>query len=494
MIPTTLRVPMMAVEFNSARASSGSAVLNYKAVIFGNKVSAGAMANATLTKCASYSEARRLAGDGSVLERIAERWFGVNRLNEVYLYSFDDAALTAATGTIAISGSPTAAGTLAVYVGGRRYALTVTTSSTPTTLGDALVAAMAADSRCPVTGVNTTGSVALTAKNKGIVGGETITAVKYPTIDVRVNYYDTDSTPAGLTVAVTVIAGGVGAPDGTAWGTAFDALGTEWFQVMIGPWFDSTGIGAIETELAARLAYDQMRDAIYVTCKPDSKANLQTFGAARNSPSVAVIGTYKPCGISWEWAGAFGGIIAREGTADPAMPFQTLELTGLLPPVRADRFDPITDNNALLYDGITTYTVDDAGVCRLQRAITTYQKNGAGADDTAYLDLNTPLTLMYWRYSFRTWIQLKYPRAKLVDDATKVASGRSVIDPKIGKTEAVAWARDMESKGLLENADTFAKEVTCVRSTVDPNRLEWMLPGDLANQFVVGAAEIAFKL
>jgi len=154
----------------------------------------------------------------------------------------------------------------------------------------------------------------------------------------------------------------------------------------------------------------------------------------------------------------------------------------------------MTENNSLLYDGISTFTVDSGSVVRIQRAISMYQKNGVGADDIAYLDVNTLLTLMYMRYDFRNTILTKYPRAKLADDGVRVGPGQQVMTPKLGKAEAIAIFRRWEYLGLAENITQFKNDLQCVRSISDPNRLEWILPPDLINQFIVGAAQIQFLL
>jgi len=53
-----------------------------------------------------------------------------------------------------------------------------------------------------------------------------------------------------------------------------------------------------------------------------------------------------------------------------------------------------------------------------------YQTNVAGAEDTAFLDINTLLTLMFLRFDFRNQILTRYPRAKLADDGVQVGPGR----------------------------------------------------------------------
>jgi phage tail sheath gpL-like len=123
-----------------------------------------------------------------------------------------------------------------------------------------------------------------------------------------------------------------------------------------------------------------------------------------------------------------------------------------------------------------------------------YQTNSLGADDIAYLDANTLFTIMYLRYDFRTQILSRYPRAKLANDGVQIGPGQQVMTPKLGKSEAINIFRGWETLGLVEGIDTFKRDLICVRSTTDPNRLEWILPPDLVNQFRVGAATIQFLL
>uniref|UniRef100_UPI00262D310B phage tail sheath C-terminal domain-containing protein n=1 Tax=uncultured Kiloniella sp. TaxID=1133091 RepID=UPI00262D310B len=98
------------------------------------------------------------------------------------------------------------------------------------------------------------------------------------------------------------------------------------------------------------------------------------------------------------------------------------------------------------------------------------------------------------RYDFRTLILRKYPRHKLADDGRNYGQGQAIITPNVGRSEVVARARVWEELGLVENIDQFKEEVICERNSKDPNRLDWMLPPDLVNQFRVGAAQIGFLL
>jgi phage tail sheath gpL-like len=194
-----------------------------------------------------------------------------------------------------------------------------------------------------------------------------------------------------------------------------------------------------------------------------------------------------------EFAAAVAAVAAFYGNADPARPFQTLALTGVLAPAEGDRFT-LQERNLLLFDGISTTKTVAGGVVQLGRLITTYQTSASGASDISYLDVTTMLTLAYLRYSFRNRILQRYPRHKLADDGTRFGAGQAIITPKIGKAEAVAWFSAMETLGLVENIEQFKTDLIVERNVQDPNRLDFLLPPDLVNQFIVGAAQIQFRL
>ncbi len=480
-ISTSLRVPFVFVEFDSSFANQGPALLPYKVLLIGGMTTAGSKAANEIYRVSSPDEARSYFGAGSQLHLMFISWFANNRITEVYGQPIDDSAGTAGTKTLTVTGPATAAGTVYLYIAGTRIAVSVASGDANTAIAAAINTAIGALGDLPVTAGVVSGVVTLTAKNKGPAGND---------IDVRVNYNEGDVLPTGVGVAVATGITGATAPTLT---TAIANWADEWFQLIVGAYVDTASLTAIETELTSRAGATRMIDGYYITGRIGNLSSQTTFGAARNSQFVVVMDSNSILQTPPEVAAAVGGQIAIEGNTDPARPFQTLALAGISPPGITQR-RTMADNNSLLYDGISTFSVDQGGVVRIQRIITMYQVNAAGAADTAYLDLNTGLTLMYLRYSFRNHILTRYARAKLADDGTPVPPGQSIITPQIGKNEAVAWFLQMRDLGLVENLDQFKTDLTCIRSITDVNRLEWTLPPDLINQFVVGAATVKFRL
>lgn len=481
-IPANIRVPFMFLEVDSSRAFQGPSILEYNVLIMGQKTSAGIKPELGIDQITNKDQAEEYYGAGSQLARMFEKWFLNNKINSVFGIAIDDAAAgVAATGSITVTGNASADETLALFINGVIVNVAVSKDDTPTIIGDAIVAAIAAKTKLPVTGVNAIGVVTLTAKNKGTNGNG---------IDIQLNFYEGEVTPAGITVAIVGMASGATNPDVAE---IIAVLGDNWYQIIDCPWNDTTNLVLLETEMADRYTGLRMIDGVAFIPKKGTLGELSSFGNGRNSPHVCCPNSHKVPQSPEEYVSAYCAQLALEGSADPARPFQTLPLYGITPPKEVDRFT-VAENNILLFDGIATYQIDSGGVVRIQRAITMYQKNVQGAPDIAYLDVNTMLTLLYLRFDFKSKILTKYPRAKLANDGVTVAPNQQVITPKIGKAEAISIFKQWELLGLVENFAQFKNDLQCFRSQTDPNRLEWVLPPDLINQFRVGVGTLQFLL
>lgn len=233
------------------------------------------------------------------------------------------------------------------------------------------------------------------------------------------------------------------------------------------------------------LAFTSIRGAL---------AELGTFGDGSNTQNLSVIHAAGLPNSPWEVASSAAGIAAFYGNIDPARPFQTLPMTGLLPARMEDRFT-LQERNILLYDGISTWKVDDGGVVRAERFITTYKKSPAGADDRSYLDITTPLTLGRLRYSLRNFLLLRYPRHKLASgDITQFGAGQAIATPDSVKGDVISWYSQHIALGLVENMKLFKEGLIVERNMADENRLDILLTPDVVNQLMVMAAKMEFRL
>lgn len=259
------------------------------------------------------------------------------------------------------------------------------------------------------------------------------------------------------------------------------------------PWTDAANLAVVEAELADRWGPLRMIEGLAHTAAAGSFAALTTLGSGRNSPHVTISGLKGSPTRPEVIAASSAGVISYYGAIDPARPFQTLILPDVLAPAPADRFTR-QERDLLLRDGISTVTVDNAGNVMLERPITTYQTNGFGLPDGAYLDVNTPLTLGYLRYSARARISTKYGRHKLGDDGVPYGPGQAVVTPNTIRAELVSLYGDWITLGLVEDMEAFKADLIVERDPNDPNRLNALIPPRLINQLRVFAGKVQFRL
>jgi phage tail sheath gpL-like len=486
-IPETLRVPGAYAEISNERALRGLLpAFNQRILVMGQRLATGTVAANIPTTTLTDEQAAEYFGRGSMLHRMFQSIVKNNGITETIAIALDDnGAGAAAVGSIDFTGSvATSAGTLNIYIGGRRAQVGIAVGDAATAIVLAAVAAINVVIDMPVTAaVNGVDDkiVDLTADHKGENGND---------IDVRINYYTGEITPAGLTVASINPVGGSGNPEISS---IIAAVGGEHYDYFIMPWTDGANITALEAELASRFQPLVEMEGHAFLAKAGTQAELTTWGNARNSPHLSVMGMDSSPTPPEEIAAAFGAVSAFHLNIDPARPLQTLPLNGVLAPGVSDRFT-LQESNILLFDGISVSKTDFGGLVRIQRAITTYQKNAQGADDPSYLDVTTLATMAYLRRSWRARMLQVFPRHKLADDGTRFGAGQAIVTPRIAKGETIALARQWEEAGLVEGIDQFKNDIIVDRSLSDVSRLNFLIPPNIVNGALVFAGRFEYIL
>lgn len=484
--PQNLRIPLFYAEVDNSQAGYFSQ--NLRTLIIGQKLAAASGAVNTPMLVSRTDEAKTLAGQGSIAARMHELYRENDATGEVWMLLLDDlGAGVAAVSTATITGNATESGTLALYIAGQKLQVPVVIADTPTIVAAAIAAAVTANPDLPVTATSALGVVTFTSKHKGAIGND----VKF-----QLNYRGLaggEKTPAGVTVAFAQTVPGTGVSVLT---TALAALGDDEYDFIIHPYTDSTSLDAFKTLLndtTGRWAYNRQIYGHAYTAKSDSFANLVSLGLARNDQHATIAG-YES-GVpnpSWEYAAAYGARNAVFIAADPARPTQTGELIGILPAPAAGRFIQ-TERGTLLNSGIATSYVGGSAV-RVERAITTYQKNAWNQADPSYLDSETLHTLAHVIRRLRYVVTQKYPRHKLANDGTRFGAGQAIVTPSVVRGEILSEYAALEEQGIVENAKAFAANLIVERDANDPNRLNVLYPPDLVNQLRVFAVLAQFRL
>lgn len=247
-----------------------------KVLFVGQKTSAGSATSGQLyTDIGNANEQTPLFGAASMLDLGIRAFRKINKQSRVDAISLDDSGTGVdATGSIVFTGTASAAGTLTFDIGSsvnNRYSISVTNTETADAIGTALAAAINADTMSPVTAINTTGSVAITAKNKGLEGNF---------IGLRVT-----GSVSGVTIVVTAMASGANNPSLT---NLFDVVGTNRYQTVVFP--ESYTVSVLSAFLDDRFNVDNnVLDGVGVICATDTFANLKTLVNALNDKTLFYI-------------------------------------------------------------------------------------------------------------------------------------------------------------------------------------------------------------
>src|SRR3990167_2008442 len=375
-VPAGIRVPFLYAEFDNANAVQTAGVQPYKTLMIGQKLAAGTKAVNTKHLITSKEQAIEYFGEGSQLAKMAEAYLKANKSNELHCIPIDDAgAGVAALGSITVGGAPTAAGTFKLYVAGKVVEVAVSTADSAEDIAAEIAAVIEADDgfviSAEVDGV-TAEKVNFTAKNKGTAGND---------IDLRLNYFLGDELPAGVTGTIVAMASGATNPSVAA---AIATLDDTQYMIWVTPYTDAANLLLIEEELTLRFGPTKQNDGYHITSARGTLSELNAIGDSRNSQFTIIKRCSGPSS-PYEHASATAAVAGASAKIDPARPLQTLPLPGILGEESSEKFT-LEERDILLNHGISTDNVDSGGVVRIERLITTYKKNPAGADDVSYLN------------------------------------------------------------------------------------------------------------
>lgn len=423
-IPYDWRLPGTLVEARPVYDRMGLVSFPAVAYLFVQKLASGSAEAARAYEITRPEQGTALFGAGSVGQQTVRAWKKANRTNRVFAIALpDDAAGVKEVRTYTFSGA--GAGTIPVYIQGRRVRYKATSTMTPTQHASAAVLAINADPDMPMIASSAAAVLTLTAKHAGEVGKH---------IDVRFRKTAEDVLPGTLAIAAAVTTPGSGNPDVQ---DILDAVANTWITDAVMAWDDAANLELVTENFAERFKAMGKKDGHIYVGHRGTYGELGAKGALTNSPHISAIGAKAGMQAPWEWAASLGGVCTFHLTNDPARQLRSLVLPGIDAPEDADCFIE-TERDLLLRQGISTWTPLVDGNVVLERVITTYKVTNLGVADTAYLDIMVPKTLTRIRYDWANYATLMYPRHKLAPDDSPAANNNDVVVTP--KRMAGTWA------------------------------------------------------
>jgi phage tail sheath gpL-like len=471
-------------EFDPSQANT--AIQQLRALIIGQKLAGGTGAADTPIMAYSQAQVNLLCGVNSMLALMYAAYRAQDPFGECWILPVADAgAGVAATGTITFTGTATAAGTIALYLAGVIVSVGVNSGDTPTVIAAAAAAAINnASTGVPVTASPAVGVVTLTADHKGVALND---------IDMRVNYYgplNGEVLPAGVTVAFVQMSGGTTNPTLT---NGLANCGEQPYDFIAFPYTDAASLTAIEAFLSDQLGRWSAVEMLYghaFTAYRGTVSARGTFGTGRNSQHVSCLGYFDSPTPTWIEAADFAGAHAIRIRVNPALGMTDQQLNMLAPPV-ASR-DIIASRNVLLYDGMSTYFVDAAGVCRIDRSISMYQLNPSGQIDDSYLNTNLLFQAAYAARYIKAQLTSQFIAAGkiLVDDGTAIPPGAPATTPSLILQSAIALYAYLASVFVVQDVATFAQQAYATKGV--KGQVLLYLPINFSDQVIQIAALIQF--
>lgn len=494
-IPPNQLVPFFYAEVTS-QAEPISPALRLLLVGTMNDQTAPGEASANKPYLLTDNNVKSYFGSGSMLESM----YNMARLNAPYSEIWGIAINAGGGGTPAFSrmqvvsdASAPRSGTMKFYVGGVGVTVQVNADWTREQIRDQIVRRVNNNTALPVTavkkhpvsGVTAPVSVLyLVCKWSGGTGNALTVSLRSPRGEadrLAIRLLSTENLSGGV--------GDVGPSDALA------AIGDMEFDIFVSGSSTLGVLDAFKAELDDRWLPNRQLYGHLITARRDVHTGLMSLGDVRNDAHASVMGYPNTMQPPWEWASAVAGVVSVHWVAPPELsrPLQTLEIKGVYASWSDDALFTVVDRQQLLSNGISTFTVDNDGTCRIERLRTLRKFSDAGELDPSWADAITMFQTQYFVRFMRRAITAAFPRAALsTEELADVVNG--FASPEQVRQVIIAAYYDLQEVGLVENADLFTDGLVVERHATDRTRVDAYMKPDFINQLRIVAALVETHL
>lgn len=447
-VDTQSRVPRSSIAFDR---SSGIRRLPNNAkrlLIVAQKLAAGAQPASVPLDVFRETDGELAFGAGSVMDvaiKAALKAYPFVLLTCVATVDAQGAA--AAAQTVTFTGPATADCQYAFRLGGRTVLVAISSGDSATVIGASFAAAIAALLDLSVTAAAAAGVVTLTARNKGTVGNGLALWGQLSRLDAGVT----------ATLGGANLAAGAGVADVAAALAA--CAGQRYHDIVIAA--DDAAMGAeLLTSTTQQGDAEHGKGEVGIQAVVGSLSTATTLATALNGVRAmvwAIRGTE-----TWypAVAAAVGAVMTSE--SDPARPYNTLEVAGVMAPPIASRWIE-SELKALLAGGVSPLVVGSDGKVHMLRAVSTNVLDGQGNPNYTLFDITKIQSFDYTRDAIGAMFADHYSRSKWADDDPDGLLPPDVATPKKVETDVLNVLRTLEQLGVCQGVEGLAGQLVVAK-------------------------------
>lgn len=381
----------------------------------------------------------------------------------VFIFPIEEAgAAGPSDGNILIVGTSTKAGVASVWIGGQLKSVAIPKDTLPADQAAAIIDAVNADINLPVTAlVNATPEqIDFTSKYQGLIANDI-------SIAVNISQFEVDGNPEGVSYVITPMANGIGTPLVT---DALNQFGDIWVTYVVNTF---GGVPATLDEFDDfneqnrwdplvnkffRSFWGTVDDFATVTAITDARP------LDRTNSDIPSPGAYS---LPLEIAALSVGAMADSNQDNPARPYTTLQLNGLIPGPVAGQWDYLTRDAAVKLGSSTTIIVD--GIIQLEDIAMHYHK--VGEDPPAYRWAVSIAKLAEWAFNVSLVFEGPTWKGKILVDNGDVVSNPDARKPIDAKAEIYKLADAAVDAAIIVKAAETKKNTVAGIDGQNPDRL-----------------------
>ena len=427
----------------------------------------------------SADHAATLYGLGSPLHIMAIAAFAGCRNVPVYALPITaGGGAVAATGTINPTLTTVTAGTLSLYIAGKRVQVGVAATDTEEDICDAIAAAVNAMTELPVIATSESTDVKLDAKWAGLSGND---------IDIAFDLVDgeADQEPGGITWVITPMA--TGATDPTI-DTALAALDDTWYTEIVSQWTVDAQLDDIEDAGDARVLPGIQRPFAGFAGYNGTLADFLTLLASRNSAWTTLVPVDGSPNLKFEIAAAAAGVYAAGQQSRPGCPVRGSKLSDIMGGGVRWTY---AQRDIVVKTGGSTFRVSPDGLVLIEDLCTTRTTNPLGALDESFRWTETIANLQAKLYSLeQVFASDPFVNAVVVDDDS-VTTASYALRPKTAKAYTIRLIDDLwVPYALTKNRDAVVAGIIAEINGGNAGRIDVFVP----DVFAAGLKIIAGRL